>query len=232
MPHHAFQFATEKAIQRALPSALLLVTLLGTPLSGQTHNAFGHELYTEVHESEIALSAAPAAVARDAGIWVLRSEGFAQVRESRNGFNCMVQRANDVSIIAPTCFDAEASRTIMQAQLLQGKLWSQGQPASDIVSAVATAYRTGELQPPRRGAVGYMLSSAQSLGENVGKWHPHMMIYAPYVTEEDIGAHLRDPKNPVYMLNPGRPDARIVVVVSEFVDPGESKNTGPTNRNP
>jgi len=228
--YQIFSRAKKRAILGAVP-LLALQVLVESPASGQTHNAFGHELLAEEHEMQIALSAAPPAVAQGAGVWVLRSDGFHRVRESTNGFNCMVQRANDVTIIAPTCFDAEASRTIMQGQLFQAELWTQGKTPSEVVSAVATAYRSGELQPPRRGAVGYMLSSAQFLGENVGKWQPHMMVYAPYVTEEEIGASFRDPKNPVYMLNPGRPDARIVIVVSEFVDPGETTSSRPTNQN-
>lgn len=200
------------------------------PVQAQMRNAFGHELFAVDREVELALSAAPPAVARGATVWALGTEGFHRVHEGTNGFHCMIQRANNAKIIAPTCFDAEASRTIMQAQIFQAQLWSQGKTEDEVTAAVAAAYRNGELQPPARGSVGYMLSSAQALGEGIGNWHPHMMIYAPYVTEEEVGANLTDPKNPVHMLNPGRPDARIVIVVSEFVNPGELAMTGSTNQ--
>ncbi len=108
----------------------------------------------------------------------------------------------------------------MHVQLLQGRLWAEGKTASEVDKAVAAAFASGDLRPPTRGSVGYMMSSAQSLGE-VGSWHPHMMIYAPYVTAQDIGANLSDPKNPVRVLNPGRPDARIIVIVADWVDPVE-----------
>jgi hypothetical protein len=188
----------------------------------QQHTRFGHEILVPEQEIELALSAAPPAVAQGAAVWVLRADGFAKVREGTNGFNCLVQRANDVDILAPTCFDPEASRTIMAVQLYQGALWAQGKSGSDVNEAVAAGFRSGKLRPPSRGAVGFMLSSGQRLGADIGNWKPHMMIYAPYVTEADIGADLADPKNPLRMLNPGRPDARIVVIVSDFVDPGHA----------
>jgi hypothetical protein len=208
----------------------LFAVVLYTDAAAQARNAFGHELLDEATEVELALSAAPVPVARGASVWVLRSNGFERVREGTNGFHCLIQRANDVKIVAPTCFDAEASRTIMAAQLYQADLWSEGKSAEQVNTAVAAAYRNGTLRPPMRGAVGYMMSSAQFLGDGIGNWYPHMMIYAPYVNEEDVGANLTDPKNPVHMLNPGRPDARIVVVVPEFVNPGELVGSNPTGR--
>ena len=47
-------------------------------------------------------------------------------------------------------------------------------------------------------------------GQRVIKYHPHVMSYAPYLTNADIGSNGKDPYAP-WILNEGSPHAYIVV---------------------
>ncbi|HKU89186.1 MAG TPA: hypothetical protein VJP84_05315 [Steroidobacteraceae bacterium] len=51
-------------------------------------------LLAEADEIQAALEAAPAYLRADAGVYVLERDGYRQVRGSRNGFNCLVDRRN------------------------------------------------------------------------------------------------------------------------------------------
>jgi hypothetical protein len=58
------------------------------------------------------------------------------------------------------------------------------------------------------------MMSAQNFvfnGQSVIHYHPHVMIYAPYVTNKMIGADQKDPYQP-WVLNEGSPHAYIIVV--------------------
>jgi hypothetical protein len=48
-------------------------------------------------------------------------------------------------------------------------------------------------------------------GQRVVKYHPHVMFYAPYLTNADIGANGKDPNAP-WILNEGSPHAYMIVV--------------------
>ena len=67
----------------------------------------------------------------------------------------------------------------------------------------------------------YMMSAGQVLysddGRRVGSWRPHLMIYYPYLTAEQLG--LGGPPSPAAAMvtKSGSATASIVVVVSEFV---------------
>ena len=58
-------------------------------------------------EIATALSAAPPEVRPHAGVYVLEQNGFVKVRESQNGFNCIIERRANHT--APMCYDAEGS---------------------------------------------------------------------------------------------------------------------------
>jgi hypothetical protein len=49
-------------------------------------------------------------------------------------------------------------------------------------------------------------------GERVIKYHPHVMSYAPYMTNADIGVTGTDPNAP-WVLHEGSPHAYIIIAV-------------------
>src|ERR1700741_4008667 len=77
-----------------------------------------------------ALSAAPPEVRPHAGVYILEQHGFVKVRESQNGFNCIIERRANHT--APMCYDAEGSNSTLQATLKRGELLMQGVGPSEI----------------------------------------------------------------------------------------------------
>src|SRR5215469_15628713 len=116
------------------------------------------ELLPREKEIELALSAAPEHLRKGAGVYVLERNGFFRVRESTNGFTCIVNRDHPLSL-KPVCFDAEGTATILPKILRVGELLMQGVPMSEIDKEITEGFHTGKYISPRRAGVAYMLSS-------------------------------------------------------------------------
>lgn len=173
----------------------------------------------EERQMALARSAGPAHVADGAALWVLRPGGYVRVREGTNGHSCLVEHDHPHSI-APVCYDPEATRSILPGVLRLAELRERGASYDEAKARVDEMYQTGELPAPRRAAMSYMLSREQVLftsptGERVGAWRPHVMIFSPYATAEDVGA--REGVEPVpFVADAGKATAHIVVVVPEW----------------
>ena len=168
-------------------------------------------------EVQLALGAAPERLRDGAGVFILGPKGYVRARESTNGFNCIVSREPH-SGVGPECFDREGSRTSLLAQLMRGRLQREARTDAEIEASIDRAYKAGTLKPPRKAGIVYMLSTHfHQLSPKTGKdeciFPPHMMFYAPYLTNRDIGAEksfgsTREP----WILNEGKPEAMILVV--------------------
>ena len=174
---------------------------------------------TREREVEVALSAAPEHLRDGAGVYVLGEEGFERVRESVNGFNCLANRVGVV--FAPVCYDAEGSRTTLLADLRRGQLRAAGMGTEEIAAVLSAEYERRSLEGPARPGIAYMLSESffavdPESGERTTVFPPHLMFYAPYLDNEDIGAlpeHTNSTMTP-WILSPGSPSAYIIVAVS------------------
>jgi hypothetical protein len=161
------------------------------------------ELLPREKEVELALSAAPEHLRKGAAVYVLERDGFVKIRESTNGFTCIVNRDHPLSQ-KPVCFDAEGTATILPKILRVGELLMRGQPMSEIDAEIAEGFRTGTYVSPRRAGVAYMLSGdIRNFNSRTGKvesFPPHVMFYAPNVTNADLGttpeALAKDPSLP------------------------------------
>lgn len=141
-------------------------------------------------EMELALSAAPEHLRAGAGLLVLRADGYARARESSNGFECIVNRDHPRAL-KPTCFDAGGTKAIVP-KILQIGLWLlQGVKVDEIDRRVQYALASGAFQRAARPGVAYMLSNFNRPwnpnSESLGWFPPHVMFYAPNLTNEDIG---------------------------------------------
>jgi hypothetical protein len=141
-------------------------------------------------EMELALSAAPEQLRAGAGVYVLESTGFVKVRSTSNGFTCIVNR-DAPRAIKPVCYDAEGTATILPKVLRVGEMLMQGRPLADIDSMIAAGFRDGTFIAPRRPGVAYMLSehiqNANPITGKVSGFPPHLMFYAPNLTDADLG---------------------------------------------
>src|ERR1700746_3518075 len=113
------------------------------------------ELLPREKETDLALNAAPEHLRKSAGVYVLERHGFVKIRESTNGFTCIVNRDHPLSL-KPVCFDAEGTATILPKILRVGELLMQGKAMSEINAEIAEGFRTGKYIAPRRSGVAYM----------------------------------------------------------------------------
>jgi hypothetical protein len=166
-------------------------------------------------EFTMALSAAPPELRADAGVYVLERSGFVLVRASRNGFNCLVER--DSHVTAPVCYDAEGSRTTLQASLERARIMASGADGPSVDRMIDAEYRAGRLRPPTKPGIAYMLShDFVKLDSKTGKakimYPPHVMVYAPFLRNEDIGVSKQFVRSTthVWVEASGKPDACLV----------------------
>jgi hypothetical protein len=175
-------------------------------------------LLPRAEEIALARSAAPPAVSDSATVWVLTDSGYVVAVRGSSGAACFVSRDWIISI-EPHCFDREGAETIMPMSLLRVSLLHRGWTKANADRAIADSIASGHFRLPRRPAMSYMMSAAQRLvapnGTPVGAWHPHLMIYYPYLTAEDVGAVTGNPT--LSVEDAGKPTANITVMLKDFV---------------
>ena len=197
---------------RATAVALAILTLGGVFAHRVTAQTQARSTYRPLAEylmprdAELALahSAAPPNISGRATIKVLTTSGFQIVREGDNGFTCLVMRGwaaptftpaaqrdvvYDTTLRAPICFDPPATRMVLPFYELKHTLGMGGKTPDEIAAGIQAAFARGQL--PKRDAVsfGYMWSADQQLGPGVGRWHPHMMVFAPYYDNPMLGGN-------------------------------------------
>ena len=159
-------------------------------------------------KAEIALarSAAPASISNDATVLVLTRRGYETAVEGKNGFLCLVDRAWQApfadpefwnpKLRAPVCLNPQAARSVLPLQLKRTELALAGLSKAKIMVRIKTAIEKKELGLPEIGAMSYMMSNKQYLGDAFQHWQPHVMFYVPgTIKGDDWGANL--PKSPV-----------------------------------
>lgn len=101
-------------------TALVLLALAGVRASTQVPTGPPAPLIDRGKEFQMAVISAPPEVRNSSGVCVLEEHGFVKVRDSRNGFNWIVERR--ATHLSPTCYDAEGSTSTLQATEMRGYL--------------------------------------------------------------------------------------------------------------
>lgn len=137
-------------------------------------------------EIELARSAAPDAISRDATILVLGRSGYETAVTGTNGFVCMVERGWtgafdwpefwNPRIRAAVCLNPQAARSILPIVRLRTTLMLAGRSSAEIVTAIASAFEKHELPELESGAMSYMMSKTAYLTD-AGFNAPHLMFY-------------------------------------------------------
>lgn len=225
-----------------LISLLLLPAFCSAMCSGcaTVERANAKSEYTLVYlpqelEIELALAAGPEHVRSEAAVYIFGTSGYQQVRSGTNGFTCLVNRdghQNDSKALRPTCWDAEGSATIVPVMLRVGELIAQGIAANEIEEDIEQGFQNERLSSPRKSGIAYMLrgdvlfdEKTQTVSETI--FPPHYMIYAPGVSNADIGmtekAFAGNPSLPLVYdgYSGGSRTAYIIVVASDGVEHGQ-----------
>jgi len=152
-------------------------------------------LLPPAQEIELALKAGPAHLRNEATVYTFGTNGYEKARPGTNGFNCMVNRdgiQNGDTAVHPTCWDPEGSRTILPVMLRVGELLAQRKSAAEIKSDIDEGFAQGRFHSPARAGIAYMLAGDVKFDPKTGKlsdteFPSHYMIYAPGLTNADIG---------------------------------------------
>jgi hypothetical protein len=197
--------------------------------------------YMMEQEAEVALarSAAPENVSARATVKILTPSGYKVTTQGDNGFVCLVMRGwgaptyspaalrdlvYDAKLRAPICFNPQAVRTVLPYQELRARLGIEGKGPDQIAEGVQVAYAKGELPQMEAVAFAYMYSADMYLGPQVGHFHPHMMVYAPYYDNAMLGGNSRDSMLPRISDDEGTPFTVIVIQVDDrFAIPSRAR---------
>ena len=159
-------------------------------------------------EAEITLArtAAPLSISKDAEILVLTPGGYRTAVKGKNGFVCLVDRSWQAPfsdpefwnprLRAPVCLNPQAARSVLPIQIKRTQLALAGVAKSEIMTRLWAAINAKELPAPQVGAMSYMMSKEQYLGDRNLNWMPHLMIYTSNtIAASDWGAN--QPGSPV-----------------------------------
>jgi hypothetical protein len=161
---------------------------------------------------KLAESAAPPEISGKATVYLLERSGYVKVREGSNGFSCLVDRQNPLNL-EPTCFDAEGSATTLLSRFYAEEQRGKGRSEEEIKAGIEEGYKTGKFLAPRKPGIVYMLSDKGFLlipGNKLVPLPPHLMFYAPYATDKDIGSPPAAANMP-HLIRAGQPDAVVIV---------------------
>ena len=168
-------------------------------------------------------SAAPSEISSHATVYLLEQTGYAKIREGTNGFSCIVDRQTPLNL-EPTCFDAEGSSTTLPTRLYVEEQRAKGKSEEQIKAEIDEGYKKGKFKPPSKPGIVYMMSDRGYLlvpGTNkLVPIPPHLMFYAPYATDKDIGTPPSAANMP-HVIRPGQPDAYIIVIPRAAAPPNK-----------
>lgn len=151
-------------------------------------------------ETTFALSAAPPGVREKASVYLLDpKQGYRLSRQGSNGIACIVERTvwewtdfrDDIYI--PLCYDAVGTNAHLKVIMDAAALRAQGMGPAALKAEVEKRYRDGTYTAPQKPGLSYMVAPLmRALGPPDMQMHtmsmPHLMFYAPGVTNQDIGA--------------------------------------------
>src|SRR5215470_16813273 len=149
-------------------------------------------------EIQLARSAAPDSISRDATILVLGRQGYETAVEGKNGFVCMVDRAWMAAFDWPEfwnpkvrgagCLNPQAARSIVPIAFLRSRMVMAGRSKAEIVAAIKAAFENRQLPALESGAMCYMMSKSAYLTDEDGHNLAHLMWYTALADSKDWGS--------------------------------------------
>jgi len=145
-------------------------------------------------EVAIARSALPTRLRKNASVYALVGGKYQKVIEGSGPFTCIVERNHPDSVI-PQCMDAAGVESVLPAIIDRSNMAISGAAFEAIEAANKKKLDSGHYHPAPRPGVNYMMSDYNyifvgSAGQ-VLKVPPHVMFYAPGLTNDDIGGSFK-----------------------------------------
>jgi hypothetical protein len=182
-----------------LASAAVAVWAQGVGAKYAVAAPLGEYLMAKDAEVALARSAAPASISGGAEVLVLGKGGYETAATGGNGFVCLVERSFaaavdfpefwNARIRGPVCVNPEAARTYLEVVRMEARLAMAGKSREEIAAALKEAWAKKALREPGAGAMSYMMSKEQYLGDEGHAWHPHLMWFAAGDAAKSWGAN-------------------------------------------
>jgi hypothetical protein len=120
--------------------------------------------------------------------------------------------------IEPICYqDEEKTHTLVAREFVEQRLRENGLNDAAVDAEIGQRYRRGELRPSQNFGLAYMLSPCNRVTDQFGQLvseHPHLMFYAPYATNAQLGLSMPQEHGGSYapfILFEGEPWAFLIV---------------------
>jgi hypothetical protein len=190
---------------------LLVFSQLMAPTGAQLEGIKSVDARTPVPvQIALAESAGPP-VAAGAAIYVLGPKGYTMARAGTNGFTCLIARQRP-DTLEPECFDAVGTASVVPVRMFIEEQRAAGAGEARIEAMVEEGYKSGRFKAPAKPGLVYMLSDHNYVFDperkQVIRFPGHLMFYAPYATQKDVGSGPGAP----YIVAPGTPHALMIVV--------------------
>ena len=184
--------------------ALVIIMSCGAPNAAAQTDKYptmapvGQYLMEKSAEIQLARSAAPDSISRDATILVLERQGYETAVEGKNGFVCMVARSWmaafdwpefwNPKVRAADCMNPQAARSIVPIVFLRSRMLMAGRSKAEILSAIKAAFENGQLPKLESGAMDYMMSKSAYLTDEGEHNLPHLMFFTAGIDAKDWGS--------------------------------------------
>jgi hypothetical protein len=160
-------------------------------------------------EIQLALSALPPHLRDNATVYILNpAKGFEVARKGINGFHALVARTADDAfrgtwplteyrddILYPISFNKAGAKAQMRVFFDAAEMQAKGTPPVELKKIMQDRHKTGYYKSPERAGVSYMLSpvlrtyfNPEESDRVITVSFPHVMYFAPHISNEDIGA--------------------------------------------
>ena len=198
-----------RIVQTFIIIVVLLFSLTASAENKQTRKVMNKiEPLPRDLEIQLALSALPPHLRDNATLYVLNHDkGFEVARKGTNGFHTFVARTGDDAfrgswplteyrddILYPVSFDAAGAKQQMRVFFDAAEMQAKGTPPGELKRIIKERYKTGYYKAPERAGVSYMVSpilrtyiNPEETDSVATSNNPHVMYYAPNVSNEDIG---------------------------------------------
>ncbi|HVF39781.1 MAG TPA: hypothetical protein VM939_07765 [Gemmatimonadaceae bacterium] len=178
-------------------------------------------LLTVAEEIALARTAAPASISGKSRVMVLTDAGYRVADLGTSAVTCVVNRSWNKSV-EPHCYDAEAAATVMPMELRRNYLRHLGKSEAEIDTDLAAGLKSGKYRLPKRPAMTYMMSSAQVLyddtGKYVGNWRPHLMLYYPNLTNDMLALPDKPELRVGMVAGSGGAESSLIIIMPTFAD--------------
>ena len=179
---------------------LIALVALGIASAVQARDPAPLERMPVELETRLALAAVPPALRADATVYLLDPQkGYVLSVRGTSGVACLVERTqwelNDFrdDLFVPLCYDAAGVPTYLKMIMDTAELRAKGWTAGAVKAEIEKRWANKTYQVPNRPGLSYMVAPImRTLGPPDMTVHtmamPHLMFYAPFAINEDIGA--------------------------------------------